>query len=118
MTDFGERDDAVGPCRGVIEGVAPRVRIFDITHEVTPFDISQGARHLRKQRSRHSDSRSKDIERSRLVAVELAAAAPVVRCADLSPTLIVLLPNNRQVVVRRGFDQDTLAQLLTVLEKL
>ena len=31
-------------------------------------------RHLRKQRSRHSDSCSKGIERSRLLAVELAAA--------------------------------------------
>ncbi len=48
MTAFGDRDDAVGLCRGVMEGVALRVRIFDITHEVTPFVISQGARHLRK----------------------------------------------------------------------
>ena len=80
--------------------------------------LSTLGRHLRKQRSRHSDSRSNGIERSRLLAVELSAPVPVVRCADLSPTLIVLLPNKHQVEIRRGFDHDTLAQLLTVLEKL
>lgn len=88
---------------------------FCRSHELA---VSTLGRHLRKQRSRHSDSRSKGIERSRLVAVELSAPVPVVRCADLSPTLIVLLPNKRQVEVRRGFDQDTLAQLLTALEKM
>ncbi len=64
------------------------------------------------------DSRSKGIERSRLLAVELAAAVPVVRTSEFPLTLIVLLPNKRQVEVRRGLDQDTPAQLLTVLEKL
>ncbi len=60
----------------------------------------------------------KGIERSRLLAVELSAPVPVIRCAEFSTALIVLLPNEHQVEVRRGFDQDTLAQLLTVLEKL
>ncbi len=46
MTDFDVKDDAVGICRAVMEGVAPGVRIFDITHEVTPFDIAEGARFL------------------------------------------------------------------------
>ena len=46
MTDFDTKDDAVGICRGVMDGVAPGVRIFDITHQVTPFDIAQGARYL------------------------------------------------------------------------
>ncbi len=46
MTDFGLQDDAVGICRGVMNGIAPGVRIFDITHDVTPFDIAQGARYL------------------------------------------------------------------------
>ena len=46
MTDFDTKDDAVGICRGVMDGVAPGVRIFDITHQVTPFDVAQGARYL------------------------------------------------------------------------
>jgi S-adenosylmethionine hydrolase len=46
MTDFGLQDDAVGLCRGVMDGIAPGVRIFDITHQVKPFDIAQGARYL------------------------------------------------------------------------
>jgi len=29
-----------------MNGIAPGVRIFDITHQVTPFDIAQGARYL------------------------------------------------------------------------
>jgi S-adenosylmethionine hydrolase len=46
MTDFDVRDDAVGICKAVMDGIAPGVRIIDITHEVTPFDIAEGARFL------------------------------------------------------------------------
>ena len=46
MTDFDVRDDAVGICKAVMNGVAPEVRILDITHQVTPFDIAEGARFL------------------------------------------------------------------------
>jgi S-adenosylmethionine hydrolase len=46
MTDFDVRDDAVGICKAVMEGVAPGVKIIDITHQVTPFDIAEGARFL------------------------------------------------------------------------
>ena len=46
MTDFDVKDDAVGICKAVMEGVAPGVRIIDITQQVTPFDIEQGARFL------------------------------------------------------------------------
>jgi hypothetical protein len=46
MTDFDVRDDAVGICKAVMEGVAPGVKIIDITQQVTPFDIAEGARFL------------------------------------------------------------------------
>ena len=46
MTDFDVRDDAVGICKAVMSGVAPGVRILDITHQVTPYDIAEGARFL------------------------------------------------------------------------
>jgi S-adenosylmethionine hydrolase len=46
MTDFDVKDDAVGICKAVMEGVAPGVHIIDITHQVTPFDIAEGARFL------------------------------------------------------------------------
>jgi S-adenosylmethionine hydrolase len=46
MTDFDVKDDAVGICKAVMEGVAPGVNIIDITHQVTPFDIEEGARFL------------------------------------------------------------------------
>jgi S-adenosylmethionine hydrolase len=46
MTDFDVRDDAVGICKAVMQGVAPGVSILDITHQVTPFDIAEGARFL------------------------------------------------------------------------
>ena len=80
--------------------------------------VSTLARHFKKQRSKQMQTDGNVIERSRLVAVELSAPAPVVRCSEFSAPLIVLLPNKRRVEVGRGFDQDTLAQLLTVLEKL
>jgi S-adenosylmethionine hydrolase len=46
MTDFDVKDDAVGICKAVMEGVAPGVKIIDITHQVTPFDVAEGARFL------------------------------------------------------------------------
>ena len=46
MTDFDVRDDAVGICRAVMDGIAPGVRVIDITHQVIPFDIAEGARFL------------------------------------------------------------------------
>ncbi|WP_255550794.1 SAM-dependent chlorinase/fluorinase [Granulicella sp. dw_53] len=46
MTDFDVKDDAVGICKAVMDGIAPGVRILDITHEVTPYAIEEGARFL------------------------------------------------------------------------
>ncbi len=46
MTDFDVKDDAVGLCKAVMEGVAPGVRVIDMTHQITPFAIAQGARVL------------------------------------------------------------------------
>jgi S-adenosyl-L-methionine hydrolase (adenosine-forming) len=46
MTDFGTRDDAVAICKGVIKSIAPETEIIDLTHEVTPFSIAEGARLL------------------------------------------------------------------------
>jgi S-adenosylmethionine hydrolase len=44
MTDFGTANDAVAICKAVILGIVPDVRIMDITHQVTPFSIEEGAR--------------------------------------------------------------------------
>jgi S-adenosylmethionine hydrolase len=46
MTDFGTANDAVAICRAVIYGIAPDVRITDITHQVTPFSIEEASRFL------------------------------------------------------------------------
>jgi S-adenosylmethionine hydrolase len=46
MTDFGVVDDSVALCRGVMYSVMPDVRIVDLTHQVTPFSILDGARFL------------------------------------------------------------------------
>jgi len=46
MTDFGVVDDSVAICRGVMYGIMPNVRIVDLTHQVTPFSILDGARFL------------------------------------------------------------------------
>ncbi|MGA2272807.1 MAG: SAM-dependent chlorinase/fluorinase [Bryobacteraceae bacterium] len=42
-TDFGLRDHYVGAMRGVILGICPQAQIVDISHEVKPFQISEGA---------------------------------------------------------------------------
>ena len=46
MTDFGTANDAVAICRAVIYGIAPDVRITDITHQVTPYSIEEASRFL------------------------------------------------------------------------
>ena len=46
MTDFDVKDDAVGICKAVMDGIAPGVRIIDITHQSEPYNIAMGARLL------------------------------------------------------------------------
>jgi S-adenosyl-L-methionine hydrolase (adenosine-forming) len=45
-TDFGTLDDAVAICKGVIKTIAPDAEIIDLSHQVTPFSIADGARLL------------------------------------------------------------------------
>ncbi|HXQ95619.1 MAG TPA: SAM-dependent chlorinase/fluorinase [Candidatus Acidoferrales bacterium] len=42
-TDFGERDASPAICRGVILGIAPDVRLLDVSHEVAKFAVLDGA---------------------------------------------------------------------------
>jgi S-adenosylmethionine hydrolase len=46
MTDFGLTDDSVAICKGVMLSVEPALRIVDLTHDVRPFAIADGARFL------------------------------------------------------------------------
>jgi S-adenosylmethionine hydrolase len=46
MTDFGVVDDSVALCKGVMYGIAPKLRIVDLTHQVPAFSIADGARFL------------------------------------------------------------------------
>jgi hypothetical protein len=73
-------------------------------------------RHLKKQQNRQNHAGS--VEQSRLVAVELAAAVATVSVGEVAGVLTVLLSNRRRVEVGRGFDAATLAQRVTVLERL
>jgi S-adenosylmethionine hydrolase len=42
-TDFGLGDHYVGTMKGVIAGICPQALIVDISHDVTPFEIGEGA---------------------------------------------------------------------------
>jgi S-adenosylmethionine hydrolase len=42
-TDFGLSDHYVGAMKGVILGICPRAQIVDISHQVTPYAIAEGA---------------------------------------------------------------------------
>ena len=46
MTDFGTANDAVAICHAVIYGIAPGVRLTDITHQVAPYSIEEASRFL------------------------------------------------------------------------
>jgi len=42
-TDFGLSDHYVGTMKGVILGICPQAHIVDISHEASPFDVTEGA---------------------------------------------------------------------------
>jgi S-adenosylmethionine hydrolase len=42
-TDFGLSDHYVGAMKGVILGICPAARMVDITHDITPYEITEGA---------------------------------------------------------------------------
>jgi S-adenosyl-L-methionine hydrolase (adenosine-forming) len=42
-TDFGVSDHLVGAMKGVIASIEPEARVYDITHQVNPFDLLDGA---------------------------------------------------------------------------
>jgi len=42
-TDFGLQDHYVGAMKGVILGICPQAQIVDISHEVKPYQIAEGA---------------------------------------------------------------------------
>ncbi|MCU0326471.1 MAG: S-adenosyl-l-methionine hydroxide adenosyltransferase family protein [Spirosomaceae bacterium] len=46
MTDFGEKDGAVAAMRGVANGVSHNLQIYDLSHQITPYDIWEGAYRL------------------------------------------------------------------------
>jgi S-adenosyl-L-methionine hydrolase (adenosine-forming) len=46
LTDFGLRDHYVGTMKGVILGICPEATLVDISHEVAPQDIRDGALEL------------------------------------------------------------------------
>ncbi|WP_448588359.1 SAM hydrolase/SAM-dependent halogenase family protein [Thermocrinis sp.] len=47
LTDFGEKDGFVGAVKGVILSINPSCSIVDLTHQVEPFNIKEGALILR-----------------------------------------------------------------------
>ncbi|PTN32567.1 S-adenosyl-l-methionine hydroxide adenosyltransferase family protein [Desulfonatronum sp. SC1] len=46
LTDFGQEDPYVGQMKGVLAGLAPEATVVDISHQVRPFDVMQGAFYL------------------------------------------------------------------------
>ena len=42
-TDFGLSDHYVAAMKGVILGICPKAQIVDVTHDITPYEITEGA---------------------------------------------------------------------------
>ncbi len=51
LTDFGTKDGAVAAMKGVAIGVDARLPVFDLTHEITPYDIWEAAYRLKQTAS-------------------------------------------------------------------
>ncbi len=48
QTDFGLKDGAVAEMRGVAVGVSPKISLFDLSHENTPYNIWEAAYRLKQ----------------------------------------------------------------------
>jgi len=46
LSDFGTRDHYAGTMKGVMLGICPEAVLVDITHDVTPHDVLEGALQL------------------------------------------------------------------------
>lgn len=46
LSDFGSRDHYAGTMKGVVIGICPDVTLIDITHDITPHDVVEGALQL------------------------------------------------------------------------
>ena len=75
-------------------------------------------RRLKKHAKPQGHTNSEGVGRSCLVEVELPAAVAAIAGVERQGILAVLLSNGRRVEVDRGFDPETLTQLVTVLERL
>ncbi len=42
LSDYGRVDEFVGVVHSVIRSIAPEVRVIDITHDITPYDVRAG----------------------------------------------------------------------------
>ncbi len=51
QTDFGQKDGAVAAMKGVAVGVSPKLAIYDLSHENTPYDIWEAAYRLKQTAS-------------------------------------------------------------------
>src|SRR6185436_5928807 len=43
LSDFGTRDHYAGTMKAVMIGICPDITLVDITHEITPHDVLDGA---------------------------------------------------------------------------
>src|SRR5690348_9810290 len=48
QTDFGLKDGAVSAMKGVAMSVSPGLKLFDLTHEIPPFNIWEAAYRLQQ----------------------------------------------------------------------
>ncbi len=46
LSDFGSRDHYAGTMKGVMIGICPDITLVDITHDITPHDVHEGALQL------------------------------------------------------------------------
>jgi S-adenosyl-L-methionine hydrolase (adenosine-forming) len=48
LSDYGLSDDFVGVCHAVMAGIAPDVRVVDLSHDIARHDVRSGALMLRR----------------------------------------------------------------------
>src|SRR5229473_3235178 len=123
-TDFGTREPWVGIMKGVILGICPDARLVDLTHEIAPQDVVEGAMALESATrffppgTVHLAVVDPGVGSSRRpVAAHLAAGLPLERLGPrLADPVMLPLPRARRdgdMVVGEVIAADRFGNLVT-----
>ena len=69
-TDFGEKDHFAGAIKGAIYSELPDVKIVDISHSISPFNISEAAYIIQNAFRKHREKIKKQFYIDSVITIQ------------------------------------------------